>query len=277
MALEFSLAHLTVLDASPGELIEIAARTGYDHVGLRLTPVVEGEEVCPLVTDLALQRQVKRLLAQTGISVLDIELIRLGPGDEPEDYLEVLEISADLGASHLLCQTPDPDAARAADRFARLCELAQPFGLTADLEFPTWTEVSTLDEAVRIVDKANMDNAGVLVDTLHFARSDSTLEQLAEVPRDWFHFAQLCDADGTVPDTADGLIHTARRDRRFLGEGGINVRGIVESMPIIPYSLEIPNDRLREELGNEEYARQAINATRRYLGQPLSSAARGGM
>lgn len=272
MALEFSLAHLTALDASPLELIEIAGRTGYDYVGLRLTPVVEGEEVYPLVTDLSLQRKVKDALAKTGVRVLDIELLRLGPADEPEDYLEVLEISADLGASHLLCQTPDTDLARAADRFASLCELAEPLGLTADLEFPSWTEIGTLNDAVKTVELANRENAGVLVDVLHFARSDSTLKQLAAVPRDWFHFAQLCDADPTVPDAVDDLIYTARCDRQFPGEGGINIREIIDTMPPIPYSLEIPNNRLRAELGNEEYVRRAIESTRRYLSQPTSGA-----
>ena len=267
MALEFSLAHLTVLDASPLELIEIAHRAGYNYVGLRLTPVAKGEEVYPLLTDLALQRDVKSLLAATGISILDIELIRLGRDDEPEDYLEVLEVSADLGASHLLCQTPDADRARAADRFAKLCELAEPFGLTADLEFPTWTETATLNDAIRIVEQAGMENGSILVDTLHFARSDSTLRRLAKVSREWFHFAQLCDADATIPDSVDGLIHTARCDRRFLGEGGINVREIVNAIPVVPYSLEIPNDRLRTSLGNEEYARRALETARHYLAQ----------
>lgn len=35
---KFSLAHLTILEAPPPELVRIAARTGYDFVGLRLIP-----------------------------------------------------------------------------------------------------------------------------------------------------------------------------------------------------------------------------------------------
>ncbi len=33
----FSLAHLTVLNVPPPEMIRVAARTGYDCVGLRMT------------------------------------------------------------------------------------------------------------------------------------------------------------------------------------------------------------------------------------------------
>jgi hypothetical protein len=42
---EFSLAYLSVAGASPAEMIEVAAATGYDHVGLRLTKVTADEEL----------------------------------------------------------------------------------------------------------------------------------------------------------------------------------------------------------------------------------------
>jgi len=38
----FSLAHLTSLNLSPAELIAVAARTGYQKVGLRLLPAAPG-------------------------------------------------------------------------------------------------------------------------------------------------------------------------------------------------------------------------------------------
>ena len=265
MVLEFSLAHLTMLDLSPTDMVEVAARTGYDYVGFRLTPVVEGEQVFPLLTDNLLRKKVKKQLSKTGVRVLDIELVRLGPSDDPVDYVNMLEVGADLGARHVLCQVPDTDQSRAADHFARLCELARPLNLTVDLEFPSWTETANIGDASSIVTQANCDGAGIVVDILHFARSNSTLEQLRKVPREWIHYVQLCDADAAIPATVDGLIHAARCDRNFPGQGGINVREIVGAMPRVPYALEIPNDRLRAALGNEDYARQAIEIARCYL------------
>ena len=44
MAKQYSLAYLTVSGCSPSEMIYIAARTGYDFVGLRLIPMgIPGE------------------------------------------------------------------------------------------------------------------------------------------------------------------------------------------------------------------------------------------
>ncbi|GAA4089391.1 TIM barrel protein [Nonomuraea soli] len=263
---DYSLAHLTALSLSPPELVEAAAEAGYRYVGLRLTPVTPQEPHHPLATDPALMRTTKVRLAATGIEVLDIELARIGPDGNPRDYLRFLEAGAELGARHVITQLPDPDFARKAERYARLCELARPLGLTVDLEFPSWTETPDLAEATRVLRAAGQPNAGMLIDLLHFARSGSSLEELRALPREWFHFAHVCDAPASVPATQEGLIHTARFERLFPGEGGIDVRGILDALPGgIPYALEIPHALLVAQVGAKEHARLAISATRGHL------------
>ena len=59
---------------------------------------------------------------------------------------------------------------------------AAPYGLTADLEFMPWTYVPDLATANKIVAQAGQPNAGVLVDALHFDRSNSSIAELARVP-----------------------------------------------------------------------------------------------
>ena len=166
--------------------------------------------------------------ANSSVKVLDIELARLGKNDEPQDYLQFLETGAELGARHVLCQAPDSDRVRVGEKLSELCALAKPLGLTVDLEFPSWTETGKLADAVEIVDKVNQDNVGVLVDTLHFARSDSGLDELKRVPSERLHFIQLCDASKNVPATIEGLIHTARHDRELPGKGGIELIKILQ-------------------------------------------------
>ena len=118
---DYSLAHLTALSLSPPELVEAAADAGYRYVGLRLTRVTAQEPHYPLATDPALMRSTKARLAATGIEVLDIELARISPDENPRDFERFLEAGAELGARHVIAQLPDPDRARKADRFARLC------------------------------------------------------------------------------------------------------------------------------------------------------------
>jgi sugar phosphate isomerase/epimerase/4-hydroxyphenylpyruvate dioxygenase-like putative hemolysin len=263
---DYSLAHLTALSLSPPELVDAAAAAGYRYVGLRMTRVTPQEPHYPLAFDPALMRATKTHLDATGVEVLDIELARITSGDSPRDYLRFLEAGAELGARHVIAQLPDADFARKTDRFAELCQLAAPFGLTVDLEFPSWTETPNLASATSILRAADQPNAGMLIDMLHFARSESSVAELRELPREWFHYAHVCDAPAEIPRTTSELIHTARFERLFPGEGGIDIPDILGALPYgIPFALEIPRAMLVAQVGAKEHARRAIAAARRHL------------
>ncbi|NBE97948.1 TIM barrel protein [Nonomuraea sp. KC401] len=263
---DYSLAHLTALSLSPPELVSAAADAGYRYVGLRMTRVTSHEPHHPLATDPALMRATKVRLAATGIEVLDMELARIAANDDPANYLRFLEAGAELGARHVITQLPDPDFSRKADRFARLCELARPLGLTIDLEFPSWTQTPDLSEAVRVLRDAGQSNAGILVDLIHFARSGSSVAELRDLPPEWFHFAHVCDAPAKAPATQEEIIYAARFERLFPGEGGLDLHGILGALPSgLPYALEIPRATLVAQVGAKEHARLAITAARRHL------------
>jgi sugar phosphate isomerase/epimerase len=104
---------------------------------------------------------------------------------------------------------------------------------------------------------------------LHFGRSDSSIEELAALPREWFRFAHVCDAAKEVPPTMAAIIRTARDERQFPGEGGIDVCGILAAMPQdIPYALEIPRVALTKAVGPKEVARLAVTVARSHLDTP---------
>jgi len=263
---DYSLAHLTALSLTPPELVDAAAASGYRYVGLRMTKVTTQEPHYPLAYDARLMRATKTHLAATGVEVLDIELARVTSGDNPRDFLRFLEAGAELGAKHVITQLPDADFARKADRFAELCELARPLGLTMDLEFPSWTETPNLTEATRVLREADQPNAGLLIDILHFARSRSSIAELKSLPREWFHYAHVCDAPGDIPTSTADLIHTARFERLFPGEGELDMFGILSALPAgLPYALEIPRAMLVAQVGPKEHARLAIAAAREHL------------
>jgi sugar phosphate isomerase/epimerase len=263
---DYSLAHLTVLSLTPPQVVDVAARAGYRYVGLRLTRVTPAEPLYDLVHDRALMKQTKARLAATGVEVLDIELFRMDPSLEPEGFIPVLEATAELGAKHIIAQLPDPDRKRATERFARLCDLARPLGIFVSLEFPHWTETGNLGTAAKVVRAVKRSNAGILVDMLHMGRSNSSLVDLAKLPREWFRFAHVCDAAREVPPTMEGIIRTARDERQFPGEGGIDVRGILACMPQdIPYALEIPRVALTRAVGPEEVALLALRVAQSHL------------
>jgi sugar phosphate isomerase/epimerase len=265
-AIQFSLAHLTVLGCTPSEMTYIAARAGYDFVSYRIILLgTANEPNYALAENKVMLRQTKTALADTGLKAHDIEVARIADDVDPKSYLPALETAADLGARHVITSIWTPERSRAIDGLAELCDLAKPFGLTINLEFVTWANVANLQEAISICRAANRPNCGLLIDTLHFNRSRVRLEELDAVPRAWFHFAHVCDAPKEIPDTTDGLIHTAREERLYAGEGAIDIAAIVNRLPEIPYSLEIPHLARVKELGYAEHASRCLQTAKKYF------------
>jgi sugar phosphate isomerase/epimerase len=262
----FSLAHLTMLNVPPPQLVEIAARAGYQFVSLRPIPVgAPNEPLYPLGTDRALLARTKAAMAATGVGLLDIEVARIIKEAKPRDYLPALEAAAELGGRHVLSSAWCEDRPYIVEFFSELCALAQPFDLTVDLEFVTWSGVRTLHEAVEVVKEARSRNAGIVIDTLHFDRCHAELGKLSSLPREWFHFAQISDAPAAYSTEREELIRIGRAERLYLGEGGIDVASILGRLPQVPLSIEIPNVTKLAALGTEQYARLCIETARSYL------------
>lgn len=265
---EFSLAHLTVLGCPPAEMAYIAALTGYDYISIR--PIYMGLPNEPNY-DLAANKQMlastKKALSDTGIKVNDIELARIYDGVDIKDYLPAFEVAAELGAKSVLSSIWTPDESFYIEKFAELCDQANTFGLNVELEFVTWANVSTLKQAAHVLESVQKKNAGIMIDTLHFHRSKVQLDELDALPREWFHFAHLCDAPATIPETKEGLIRTGRDERLYAGEGGIEIASILNKLPEMVYSIELPHLERAKELGYAEHARRCIESAKSYLAQ----------
>jgi sugar phosphate isomerase/epimerase len=262
----FSLAHLTVLGLAPPEMVEVAARTGYRVVGLRLIRVTETTPGYPLMDDKAMMRATKAAMAATGIGVLDIEFVRITPEIEVASLEPFVAAGAELGARYVITSPYDPDLARLADRLAAISDLASRYGLRAVLEFFPWTVVPDLDAASRVVGAAERPGLGILVDTLHFDRSASRLEQLDRIPAARLPFVHVCDAPVRDGYTTEELLHAGRAERLPPGEGGINIRGILSHMPQdIPLALEVPMAALSAAEGAEAVALRVRQAAERLL------------
>jgi sugar phosphate isomerase/epimerase len=124
---------------------------------------------------------------------------------------------------------------------------------------------------MEIVSAAGCDNGGILVDSLHFHRSKVGLEELEQVPREWFHYAQICDAPKDIPITEEELIYTATKERLYVGEGGIDVAAILKKLPNIPYAIEIPHVKKIQEFGVEQYARNCLQTAKEHLNQIIGT------
>jgi sugar phosphate isomerase/epimerase len=266
MAQEYSLAHLTVLGCPPPEMTYVAARAGYDYVSLR--PIfmgLPGEPNYALADNPHMLQQTKKALASTGLRVHDIELARVYQGLHPTKYLPAMEVAAELGAKAVLSSIWGGEREYYIEKFAAICDLAKPFGLTVDLEYVPIATVANLAQAVDVLRSADRSNAGLMIDMHHFHRAHDNPADLDALPREWFHFAHLCDAPAEIPADRGEMVHILREARMYVGEGGIDVAGILEHIPHCVYSIELPNKELHEELGYAEHAARCLETLKAYL------------
>jgi sugar phosphate isomerase/epimerase len=264
----FSLAALTALELAPPELIDVAAACGYDHVGIRLLPATPGGLAYRLMDDAASLRETIARLDATGVTVADLEVVAIRPETEIASFSAFFECGARLGARNILVAAYDPELGRFAECFARFCEAAAPHGLTADLEFMPWTTVPDLVTAKRIVAEVRQPNAGVLVDALHFDRSRSSVADLAGIPVGQLHYWQLCDGPAERPATTEEMLHAARNERMFPGEGGIDLVSLARAMPAnIVVSIEVPTVELAKTVDAKTRAARALKAAKDVIAQ----------
>ena len=242
------------------DVVRAAAAAGFDFAGLWVEP---------LDWTTATTREVRAALGDTGQRVLDVEVAWLKPGADPDDHRRIIDIGAELGARNLLCVSSDPELTATVAWLAGLCRHAEGSGIRIALEFGVFTEVKTLGMALAVLDAVGHPLRALLVDPIHFDRSESSLADLARVDPVLLPYAQFCDAPAQRPDPADfdAVIIDAIDLREQCGAGALPLTELYRALPAgIPLSIELRSRALRE--GYPDPAMRAVavaQATRRWL------------
>ena len=255
-----SLAAGIMPEATPAQLIECAAASDFDFGGMW----AERDTWTPATT-----RAIRQQARDAGVELLDLEVAWIMPG-APDPWLtELVHIAAELGARNLLCVSSDPDMAATTAKFQAMVDAAKGTGVRVNLEFGIFTEVKTLAMARAVLEGVEGDAKALLVDTLHWARSGGTAEELASIPRGWLSYCQPCDAPAAGPDTAsfDAIIDDAINRRMALGTGGLPLGAMVDALPDhLPMAIEERSATLRDNFPDLiERARECARTSRAWL------------
>lgn len=266
---KIGIAPMTILELSPAEMVSVAAEAGYDFLGLRLINATPEELVRPTIGLTDLIRETKQRIDDTGIAVVDIEILRLKPATNVRaDFEPFFETGAYLGASQALIAGNDPEFSRLAENFNELGLLAAEYGMTPNLEPMPWTDIRSVNEAMDVMASVTHKNCGILVDAIHFDRSDATLDDLCSLPAELLHYMQLDDAPAEKPTTRDELLYQGRAHRFLPGKGGLDLAGLLNALPAdLPISLEAPVVA-SAHLPAIDRAREALRVTQEFLAQP---------
>jgi len=225
-----SLDHLTIIDATPAELIEAAAAGGFARVGLRIVTPLAAAQVVDVVGQPQLRRELKALMATTGVSVGLIESIWLSADANPAALEGALATGAELGARFVLVAGNDPDEKRLTDNLGALAALAQNYRLEIAFEFMPFTQVRSYEDALRIKRAVAAPNLRLLIDALHLSRSGADFRKLDKFDSSIVSYVHLCDARAAITP-ADALRDEARLRRLYPGEGELALDDFLDAMP----------------------------------------------
>jgi len=204
-------------------------------------------------------------MADLDVRISDIEVVRIAPETEVASYAALFEVGAELGARRVCVNVDDPERARVVDRFAALCDLAAPFGLSLDVEFMIWRPVARLEDARDVVTAAGRPNGFILIDALHLIRSGGQVSGVAQLDAQLIGSVQLCDAPLASPPVAE-IVNEARGDRLLPGDGELP---LLELLAILPagtaLSAEVPMTARFPAMSPLERASRVHDATKHLL------------
>ncbi len=262
-----SLAALTILAAGPAGQIRAAHAAGFDHVGLRLNPLVAGD---PAVAGLPLEGRVRSLMAEAGMKLLETGVFPIKPALDLGALAPVLQLAADLGGRFIVCPVEDEDEQRRLATLRALCDATAPLGLDVLVEFNPYSACRSIHEARALALATQRQNCALVIDLLHLSRSGGTLADLRAIEPHLLKLVHFCDA-APMPEGARSLEELraeSRTARRLPGEGVLPLRAWLDAFPHdTPISVEAPSKSIAE-LPFEEQAKRVLEATMQVVGSP---------
>lgn len=132
------------------------------------------------------------------------------------------------------------------DSYRKLCSLAADYEIYVALEFVGFAQqINNLKKAWEIVKASDCINAGILLDTFHFYRGESSIQDLIEIPVRRILTVHINDAQDKPKDLLKDT------DRVTPGEGVIPLREILQVLREREYggyfSIEILNRKYWED------------------------------
>lgn len=259
-----SLHQLSVVDAEPHDLIDIADRLGltgvclFTHVPAAAAgryPLVSAHDVAALRTK----------LHDSGMTLSNLEIFPLDRSGAREDFESGLAIGSALGAARATAHLHDVSSEQdAVDRFARFAISAAAHGIVAGLEFNAFSAVRTLPAAERIVRAAGCGL--VVLDMLHAVRSGAAPCDV-ERAADLIGYVQLCDGPAAMPE--ERRWHEAVRERLPAGEGEFPLLALARALRReVLFDIEVPQSAARKAgISGFDRAQRAVEASRRFLAE----------
>jgi sugar phosphate isomerase/epimerase len=233
-----SLHHLTAMDVGARELVSLAAQAGCEDVCLftympagfrHKYPLVDAQDVKPLIAE----------MKRRSVGCLSLEVFPLTRDADFAAMEDGLAIGAELGARHATVHSHLADIGQARDALGRLSEIAGKYAIRLGVEFNPFSKVTTLAQAGELIAPLGLGAIGIVLDTLHAARSGVRPADIAAA-RDCIDFVQISDGPASIDEA--GKWEEAMHSRMVPGSGELPLAAMLQAFPsALSVSIEVPH------------------------------------
>ena len=192
--------------------IRAAAAVGFDSVGLDIFSLAKLSETGGRVEDVA------ELIGSLGLRCPEIASLMISDDPaETETQLASFEPAVRvLRPDWILVNSDRPPSPQTAGEFRRAADRLGRYGARLAVEFLAITRVRSIADALELIDRAEVPDAGVLIDSWHFFLGPDDWDTLAELPLERIAYVQFDDHPAiATDDLREETIHR----RVFPGEG----------------------------------------------------------
>jgi sugar phosphate isomerase/epimerase len=260
-----TLGYLTLEDVPPADLVDAAAAAGFEAVGIRITGRHKTDPYFPVVGHPEKIREIRRRLDSTGVRLSNIGAYYVSQHTKAEDFQPIIDIAVELGCKLIVANNHDPEPQRYFETMSGYCDRAAKAGIRVTLEFMRYSQATSLDHALRILDTLSRDNFGLLADPLHLSRSGGVPADLKKVDGKRIFLAQLCDAKGPPPTDIPAITYEARNGRLNPGDGDLPLDDFMSALPPdIEIECEVPQASA-SGLSATERAKNVAKACRAFM------------
>lgn len=228
---QLTLGFLTIgAQAAPLDVIAAAAAAGFGAAGLRISGRAPGEPWPSVDGHAHAFARIRAAAADANVRISSISGFFMAPGTRSEHLLANVRAARELGTELISQGCFDPDRERVVAMLRDYAAAALESGLRIALEFMPMSELKDIDQALDVIDRAGTDNVGLLIDSLHLARSGAGAAQVAAVAPHRIYLTQLCDGPAQLaPGTT--LYDEAMAGRQYVGDGALDLAGLVNALP----------------------------------------------
>jgi sugar phosphate isomerase/epimerase len=176
----------------------------------------------------------------------------------------IARLAAAVGAEHVLVLFFTSVRDESVELLSDVADIVGEAGARLAFEFTPKSPVSNIRDTLALVDRVGPERLGVMIDTWHFFRGDSTWEELASIPPERIAYVQFTDA---LPMVTEDIMHETTNRRTWPGAGELDLARFADTLRARGWSGLVSVEVLSEEhrrLDVSTYAALAHDTTAPY-------------